>query len=128
MASSLSNVSNLSKEIHRIKCKYGQKRMIKKVKFAELNYKYRDCFLEYNNFKDNLIEHKCCNKIYQQRFDEKLKERFFNTYKFSNHDNNKSIFLLRNGVYPYEYMDDWEKFIETLKHHEKEDSYSHLNM
>ena len=68
--------------------------MIKKVKLAELDYKYRDFFLEYKNFKDNLIEHKCCNKIYQQRFDEKLKERFFNTYKFSNHGNNKFIFFV----------------------------------
>ena len=33
-------------------------------------------------------------------FNEKLKERFFNTYKFSNHDNNKFILLLRKGVYP----------------------------
>ena len=38
---------------------------------------------------------------------------FFNTYKFSNHDNNKFISLLRKGVYCYEYMDDWEKFNET---------------
>ena len=67
------------------------------------------------NFKDNLIECKrlCCNKNYQRKFDEKLKERFFNTYKFSNHDNNKFILLLRKSVYPYEYMDDWEKFSES---------------
>ena len=69
----------------------------------------------------------CCNKIYQYKFDEKLKERFFNTYKFSNHDNNKFILLLQKGVYPYEYMDDWEKFNETSLP-EKEDFYSHLNM
>ena len=37
-----------------------------------------------------------------------------NTYKFSNLDNNKFILLLRKGVYPYEYMDDWKKFNETL--------------
>ena len=67
-----------------------------------------------------------CNKNCQIKFDEKLKERFFNTYKFSNHDNNKFILLLQKGVYPYEYMDDWEKFNETLL--EKEDFYSHLNM
>ena len=55
----------------------------------------------------------CCNKNYKHKFYEKLKERFFikifNTYKFSNHDNNKFIFLSRRGVYRYEYIDDWEK-------------------
>ena len=29
-------------------------------------------------------------------------------------------------VYPYEYIDDWKKFNETLP--EKEDFYSHLNI
>ena len=72
----------------------------------------------------------CCNKNYQYKSDEKLKERFFNTKKFSNHDkflnNNKFILLLRKGIYPYEYMDEWERFNETLL--EKEDLYSHLNL
>ena len=31
------------------------------------------------------------------------------------------------GVYPYEYMDDWEKFNETSLP-EKQDFYGHLNM
>ena len=35
--------------------------------------------------------------------------------------------MLRKGVYPYEYMDDREKFNETSLP-EKEDFYSHLNM
>ena len=56
----------------------------------------------------------CCNKNYQHKFDEKLKERFFDTYKFSNHEDIKSVLLLQKVVYPYEYMDDWEKFNETL--------------
>ena len=52
---------------------------------------------------------------------------FFNTYKFSNHNNNKFTLLLRKGVFRYEYMDDCEKFNETSLP-EKEDIYSHLNM
>ena len=68
-----------------------------------------------------------CNKAYQQKFDEQLKERFFYIYKFSNHDNDKCILLLQKGVYPFEYMDDWEKFNETTLP-EKENFYSHLNM
>ena len=34
-------------------------------------------------------------------------------FKFSNNDISKFILLLRKGVYPYEYMDGWEKFNET---------------
>ena len=107
MASSLSNlVNNFSEGLHRIKCKleHGDK----KRETCGIKYKYCDCFLEYTIFKDDLIEYKClsCNKSYQRKFDEKLKERFFNTYKFSNHDNNKFILLLQKGVYPYKYMDD----------------------
>ena len=37
--------------------------------------KYYDCFLQYTNFKDGLIEYQClcCNKNYQQNSDEKFK-------------------------------------------------------
>ena len=35
--------------------------------------------------------------------------------------------MLQKVVYPYEYMDDWEKLNETLLP-EKEDFYNHLNM
>ena len=69
----------------------------------------------------------CFNKNYQHKFDEKLKELFFNTYTFCSHDNNKFTLLLRKGVYPYEYMDDWKKFNDTSLP-EKEHFYSHLNM
>ena len=67
------------------------------------------------------------DKNYEHKFDEKLKERFFNAYKVSNHDNNYFILFLQKDIYLYEYMDDWEKFNETSLP-EKEDFYSHLNM
>ena len=69
----------------------------------------------------------CCNENYQQKFHKKLKERFFNTNSFSNHGKNKFILLLQKGVYPYEYMDYWEKFNETSLP-EKECFYIDLNM
>ena len=52
---------------------------------------------------------------------------FKNTFKFSDNDINKFILLLRKGIYPYEYVDDWEKFNETTLP-EKEEFYSNLNM
>ena len=98
---------------------------IKKCEICGIKYKYCDNF-KFSNFKGNLIECKClcCNKKYQYKFDKKLKELFFNTYKFSNYNNKKFVLLLRKGVYPHEYMDDWEKFTETSLP-EKEDFYSH---
>ena len=114
MASSLSKlVNNLSKGLHRVKCKLEHDE--KKCETCGIKYRHCEYFLEYTNFKDDLTEYKCLsyNKIYQRKFNEKLKERFFNTYAFSNHDNNKFTLLLWKCVYPYEYMDDWEKFNET---------------
>ena len=69
----------------------------------------------------------CCNKNYQHKFDEKLKEQFFDTYNFSNHGNNKFVLLLLKSVYSYEYIHGWEKFNGTSLI-EKEDFYSHSNI
>ena len=41
-----------------------------------------------------------------------LIEKFPNTYQLCNKDLNKFALLLRKGVYPYEYMDSWERFKE----------------
>ena len=120
MASSSSNlIKNLSEGIHRIKCKFRHDN--KKRETCRIKYKYCDCFLEYTNFKDYLIEYKClcCNQNYERKFDEKLKERFFIHIKF--------LTMITISVYPYEYMHDWEKFNETSLP-EKEDFCSHLNM
>ena len=80
MASSLTNlVNNLSERAHKIKYKYGHDDKI--CETCGIKYKYSNCFLEYKNVNriHDLIEYKCScyNKYYQQKFDEKLKERFF---------------------------------------------------
>ena len=41
-----------------------------------------------------------------------LIEKFSNIYQLCNKDLNKFALLLRKGVYPYEYMDSWNKFNE----------------
>ena len=80
MASSLSNlVDKLTEGIHKVKCKDC------------------DCFPEYENVKEKSVKYKClsCNKDYSNKFDEKLKKRFQNTFKFSDNDVNKFILLLK---------------------------------
>ena len=102
MASYLPNlVNDLSEGIHIIKCRYEHDDKI--CEACGIKYKYGDCFLEYVNFKVDLIECNCfcCSKNYQHKFDEKLKERFFNTHKFCNHSSNtffcsKKVFILMN--------------------------------
>ena len=104
MASSL---SNLAAEIHKVKCKNC------------------NCFLEQESVKDNFIEYRWLfrNKDYSNKLDERFKSKF----KFSNNEINKFFLLLRKGVYPYEYTDDWEKFNGTTLP-EKEEFYSNLNV
>ena len=47
-------------------------------------------------------------------------------YQFCDGDLNKFVLSLRKGVYPYEYMDSWERFDETSLP-DKEAFYSKLN-
>ena len=66
MASSLSNlVNNLSKGIHKIKCKYRHND--KNCETCKIKYKSCDCFHEYTDFIDDLVEYECLcyNKNYQ---------------------------------------------------------------
>ena len=55
----------------------------------------------------------CCKTNYQKTFDEKLMKKCSNKFSFSHHDTNRFILLLHEGVYQYEYMDDWGKIDKT---------------
>ena len=55
-----------------------------------------------------------------------LIEKFPNTYQLCNKDLKKFALLLRKGVYPYEYMDSWNRFKEESLP-DKEYFYSELN-
>ena len=112
MSSSLSKlVDNLSEGIHNNKC--------------------LDCnsCLDYVKTKNEKLLLKCfnCNTYYKKKFNKELIKKFKNTYSFCNNDLNKFILLLRKGVYPFEYMDSWERFNETSLPNKK-DFYSNLNM
>ena len=98
--------------------------IISQKEFIKLNFT-----MVIESVQDNLIKYKClsCYKGYLNKIDEKSKKKFKNMFKFSNNDINKFILLLGKAVYPYEYMDDWEKFYETTLP-EKEKFYSCLNM
>ena len=123
MSSSLSKlVDNLSEGIYNNKC--------------------ADCEsnLDYIKTKNEKLILECynCKQRYKKKFNKELIKRFASTYEFCNNDTtgstakpsslerssseriNKFALLLRKGVYPYEYMDAWEKF--------NADFYSNLNM
>ena len=93
--------------------------------------KFSDCksCLDYMTTKDEQLIFRCfeCKKNYKKELTKELINRFSNTYEFCNEDINKFILLVRKGVYPYEYMDSWERFDETSLPH-KEAFYSSLNM
>ena len=122
MSSSLSKlVDNLSEGIHNNKCVDCKSNLdyvrINTARPSSLERKDEKLLIKYFN----------CNNYYEKKFNKEFIKKFKNTYSFCNNDLNKFILLLRKGVYPYEYMDSWEKFNETSLPI-KEDFYSHLSM
>ena len=65
-----------------IKLNVNTDTMMKNVKLVKIHTKYPNCFFEYTNFKNDLIEYKClcCKTNHQKRLGEKLKKRFIYTY------------------------------------------------
>ena len=55
----------------------------------------------------------------------KLIKDFPNIYQFCEGSLNRFVLSLRKGVFPYEYMDSWEKFNETALP-PKKDFYNNL--
>ena len=55
-----------------------------------------------------------CNEPYEKKFGKELSKKFKNTFKFCDRDTNKFCLMLQKGIYPYKYMDGWERFNEML--------------
>ena len=65
-------------------------------------------------FKNNRLNYRCKERKRTSTKPIKgLIEKFPGIYQFCDGDLNKFVLLLRKGVYPYEYMDSWERFNET---------------
>ena len=56
-----------------------------------------------------------------------LIKKFLRIYQFCKGDLNKSVLLIRKGVYPYEYIDSQERYNETSLP-DKTPFYSKLNL
>ena len=95
------------------------------------NNKCADCesCLNYIKTKNEklILKFLNCKQYYEKDLNKELIKRFASMCEFCNGNLNKFILLLRKGVYPYEYMDTWERFDE-ISLPNKESFYSNLNM
>ena len=82
----------------------------------------------FEGLKNDKLIYRCreCKEKYEKST-KPLIRKFSSIYQFCNGDLNKIILMLRKGVYPYEDMDNWEKFDETSLPN-KQAFYSKLNL
>ena len=116
MQSKLSDlVDNLS-EIDTKGCKTWMERKISNQNVSLLNLKLIDWIADVKNARE------------YQRNTKSIKgliKKFPNIYQFCNGDLNKLVLLLRKEVYPYEYMDSWERFNVTSLPNIMDKDYNH---
>ena len=81
---------------------------------------------EFIGFKNNRLNYRCkeCKGTSTKSING-LIEKFPRMYQFCNGDLNQFVLLLRKGVYPYKYIDNWERFNKTSSP-PKKDFYSEL--
>ena len=116
MSSKLSNLVHKLSEINNKDCKTCiEKKNVKSecgfigLKNNRLNYRCKECNGASNKSVNDLIE------------------KFSRMYKFCNDNLNKFVMLLRKSAYPYEYMDNYERFNKTSLP-SKKDFYSELKL
>ena len=90
--------------------------------------KYIKSECEFIGLKNNRLNYRCreCNGTSNKSIND-LIEKFPRMYKFCNGNFNKCVMLLRKGVYPYEYMNSWERFNE-ISLWPKKDFYGELTL
>ena len=118
MQSKLSDLINKLSEVY--------KRKKKSKACMERKKKESEC--DFVEFKNNRLNYKCkeCKKRSFKSINGSIKNRPI-WHPFYNGDLNKFVLLLRKDVYPYEYMDSWERFDEESLV-DKKAFYSKLNL
>ena len=134
MDDSLSNLLDNLSELYECKC-INKKDQDIKIKYKEQKVLIHKSIIE--NDKEKQIHENKINKIVYSRCKscntknkqllELLIKRFLSTCKLSKNNTDKFLLLLRKGVYPYEYVGDWNKFNET-KLPSIKDHYSNLRL